>query len=149
MLYLGNFRTPSLGNVSFIVLHYVVNLAFPLGIVPSFLKLNCSLRLNQLLQMKATYAQTIAELNQELRLAKEEARNCRNDAELQEQKMLGVKKSMSNLKENTNMQVMSYSCVRVSTRHLHQYQWDNSNYTYILFVTSISVKPLSKTGNVE
>ena len=55
--------------------------------------------------MKVKYTQTISQLNQELRLAQEEARRNRNDTEIAEQKLLEFKRNMSNFKDNKDLHV--------------------------------------------
>ncbi|KAF6041452.1 SCLT1 [Bugula neritina] len=55
-------------------------------------------------QMKLKYTQTISQLNQELRLAQEDTRRCKNEAELSEQKLLDFKKGLSHQKDHLNLQ---------------------------------------------
>lgn len=55
--------------------------------------------------MKVKYTQTITQMSQELRLAQEEARRNRNETEITEQKLLEFKRSMSNFKDNKDLQV--------------------------------------------
>lgn len=59
----------------------------------------------EFVKMKVKYTQTITQLNQELRLAQEEARRNRNDTEIAEQKLLEFKRNMSNFKDNKDLQV--------------------------------------------
>ncbi|XP_067948663.1 sodium channel and clathrin linker 1-like [Watersipora subatra] len=58
-------------------------------------------------QTKAKFSQTITELNHELRLAREEARRCRNETEMSEQKLLDYKRSLSHIKDDHAMQERS------------------------------------------
>lgn len=58
------------------------------------------------MQMKLKYTQTISQLNQELRLAQEDTRRCKNEAELSEQKLLDFKKGLSHQKDHLNLQVV-------------------------------------------
>lgn len=55
--------------------------------------------------MKAKFTQTISDMNQELRLAQDEARRHKRETELSEQKLLDFKKTLTQSKEKLLLQV--------------------------------------------
>ena len=83
--------------------------------------------------MKVKYTQTITQLNQELRLAQEEARRNRNDTEIAEQKLLEFKRNMSNFKDNKDLQVWIKTqnekfCKKIGKCHIRKLQFYCTSY---------------------